>query len=161
MMMKELAKTSLAALLVVLALPLITGRAQERSKELCRLPPSTKVDAFDNLSRRAQMVRLERIIPVMEAHSDSHAFIVTYAGRHSSLAEAQRRADLAKRQLLEKHEWIRSSVMNSRVNTLVCGYREVASTELWVTPVGAAPPVCAPTVTGSQTAPKRAARRPR
>lgn len=160
-MTKELSKTSLAALLVVLGLHLITGRAQERNKELCGLPQSIKVDTFDSLSRQAQMGRLERIIPVMKVNADSHAFIITYAGRHSSLAEAQRRADLAKRQLLEKHEWIGSSVMNSHVNTLVCGYRELASTELWVTPVGAAPPVCASTVTVPQTAPKRPARRPR
>lgn len=144
MIMNELVKPVVAAL-VVLLLPLFVGRAQDRGKEQCPLPQSIKVDTYESLPLTAQTARLEKLIPVMEAHEDSHGFIVTYAGSRAPLASAQRAADQAKRQLLSKHEWIRSSGVNARVNTLVCGYRENAAVELWVTPVGAAPPVCAPT----------------
>jgi hypothetical protein len=159
MNMKDLAKPSVAAL-ILLWLPVLIGRAQERGKELCPLPQSIRVDVYDSLPPKAQTARLEKLIPVMEAQKDSHGFIVAYAGSLSSLAAAQRAADQAKRQLLSKHEWIGGSGVNSRVNTLVCGYRVKATMELWVTPVGAAPPVCAPTVVPEPRA-KSQPRRPR
>jgi hypothetical protein len=141
-------RTTVAALALVLTLSLVTGRAQSRH-EACPLPPSIKLDAYEDSAVETQLTRLEKIIPVMESQKNSHGFIVTYAGQHATLAQAQKRADLAKRLLLNKHEWInQSDGLNSRLNTLVCGYRDRPATELWVTPVGAAAPVCSPTVPG-------------
>lgn len=146
------------AIITVLALSCLTGFAQNPSPGQCALPPSIKVHSFQAVSLES----LERIIPVMEAHLNSHGFIVSYAGRRSSLAEAQRRADLAKRTLLAKREWINGSDgLNSRLNTLVCGFREAAEFELWVTPVAAAPPVCTPTIEPPTRRPKQPARRTR
>jgi hypothetical protein len=137
MMLMNLIKT----VVLVIALICVTVEAQDRNDAQCALPQSIKVLTFETPTLQS----LERIIPVMETNKDSHGFIITYAGGRSSLAEAQKRADLAKRELLENHQWInQSDVLNARLNTLVCGYRETPAMELWVTPVGAAPPVCAP-----------------
>lgn len=145
-------------LAVLMALSFLPGQAQNPSDARCALPPSIKVHSFESVS----LENLMRIIPVMEAHRNSHGFIVTYAGRSSSLAAAQKTADVAKRQILAKQEWInQSDVLNARLNTLVCGYRETPATELWVTPVGAAPPGCAPTIAVPETRPKRPPRRRR
>lgn len=145
--------TRTAEILLLAALLFVSANSQNRNEQsTCDLPQSIKVHMFEI----ASLENLLRIIPVMEAHKNSHGFIVTYAGRFSSLAEAQRRADIAKRQLLEKRQWInQSDVLNARLNTLVCGYREAPATELWVTPVGAAPPVCAPTKAVRERRPKR------
>ena len=143
---------------LVCALCCLSAAAQNRNDSQCGLPQSIKVHTFESVS----LENLMRIIPVMEAHKNSHGFIVTYAGRSSSLAAAQKRADVAKRQILGKQEWInQSDVLNARLNTLVCGYREAPETELWVTPAGAAPPVCAPTIAVPERQPKRPARRRR
>lgn len=143
---------------LVLALCCLTAAAQNRNDSQCGLPQSIKVHSFEIIS----LENLKRILPVMEAHKNSHGFIVTYAGRSSSLAAAQKRADAAKRQLLEKHEWInQSDVLNARLNTLVCGYREAPETELWVTPAGSAPPVCAATMAVPEKRPTRPPRRRR
>ena len=140
MMLMNLIKTGA----LVIALICVTVEAQDRNDAQCALPQSIKVLTFETSSLQS----LERIIPVIEVHKNSHGFIVAYAGRRSSLAEAQKRADLAKLELLEKHQWInQSDVLNAHLNTLVCGYRETPAMELWVTPVGAAPPVCAPDTT--------------
>ena len=148
----------IVALSVIVALCPLAGRMQNRNGAQCTLPQSIKVHAFERVS----LENLERILPVMEAHKNSHGFIVTYAGRSASLAEAQKRADVAKRRLLEKHQWInQSDVVNARLNTLVCGYREAPATELWVTPVGGAPPVCAPTIAVLKAPAKRVRRRRR
>ena len=148
-----------AQMLFLAALLFVTANSQNRNEQgTCDLPQSIKVHTFESVS----LENLMRIIPVMEAHKNSHGFIITYAGPSSSLAEAQKRADVAKRQLLEKRQWIsQSGVLNSRLNTLVCGYREVPTIELWVTPVGAAPPLCSPTMAVPQTRTKRPPRRRR
>lgn len=157
MVMKS-ARMAVSGSVLVVALSVLPGLAQDRREAQCALPPSIKVHAFESISLES----LERILPVMEAHKNSHGFIVTYAGRSSSLAEAQKRADVAKRQILEKHQWInQSDVLNARLNTLVCGYREAPTTELWVTPAGAAPPVCSPTIAVPETRTKRPPRRRR
>ena len=141
-----------------LALGCLNAEAQNPSDTQCGLAQAIKVHSFESVS----LENLMRIIPVMEAHRNSHGFIITYAGRSSSLAAAQKSADVAKRQILAKQEWInQSDVLNARLNTLVCGYRETPATELWVTPVGAAPPVCAATIAVPETRPKRPPRRRR
>ena len=143
---------------LALALCCLTAEAQNRNDSQCGLPQSIKVHTFESVS----LENLMRMIPVMEAHKNSHGFIVMYAAPSSSLAAAQKRADAAKRQLLEKQQWInQSDVLNARLNTLVCGYREAPTTEVWVTPAGAAPPVCAPTIAVPETRPKRPLRRRR
>ena len=149
-------RTAVSVALLVFALSLLPGQAQNRTEQQCARPQSIKVHSFESVS----LENLVRIIPVMEAHKNSHGFIVTYAGRSSSLAEAQKRADVAKRQLLEKQQWInRSDVLNARLNTLVCGHREAPAAELWVTPVGAAPPICSPTIVVPRAEAKRPSRR--
>lgn len=156
MMLMKLART----VLLVFTCFCFATPAQNRTDVQCGLPQSIKVDEFESLSLESDIAKLEQIIPVMEANKNSHGFIVTYGSRRSSLAEAQRRADRAKQKLLDKHAWInRSDVLNSRLNTLVCGYRRTPAMELWVTPVGAAPPVCASTVVAPETRPRARPRR--
>src|SRR5688572_24252624 len=111
MMIMKVTRKAVSVGMLVFMLSLFPGQAQNRSAQQCALPASIKVDTFESVS----LEKLVRIIPVMEAHKNSHGFIITYAGRSSSLAEAQKRADVAKRQLLEKHQWInQSDVLNAR-----------------------------------------------
>lgn len=162
MRLMKFARTVFAVWGVTLWLCFQTGEAQQPNNRTCDAAPAIKVATFESLSPESDKAKLLQIIPVMEAHAHSHGFIVTYAGRGSTLAEAQRRADRAKRQVLEKQEWInQSDGLNSRLNTHVCGFRETPAIELWVTPVGAAPPICAPTVIAPETPPKRVPRRRR
>ena len=153
--MKFLKRTRTFALFV-LAVGCWTGQAQDQNNRACDTSPAIKVADFEGPALESDWTKLQQIIPVMESHPHSHGFIVMYAGRSSTLAEAQRRADQAKRKVLDNREWInQSDVLNSRLNTLVCGFRETAAMELWVTPVGAAPPVCGPTVAKPETPAKR------
>ncbi|HVQ40241.1 MAG TPA: hypothetical protein VMS31_22055 [Pyrinomonadaceae bacterium] len=94
----------------------------------------------------------------LAAEKDAHAFIVTYGGRSSPKAEAPQRADRAKRYLVDKHTFYGDAEgTNAHINTLTCGYREAAWTEIWITPVVAAPPRCLPTI----SAPPLESRAPR
>ena len=103
---------------------------------------SRKVDGYGAVSAAEELSRLEKLRPLLEAeHDDVKAFIIAYAGRNDRPGEALARADRARRALYDK-----SYFYDGRLNTLDCGRRETPSVELWVTPVGAAPPPCTPTL---------------
>jgi len=131
--------------------------AQETRPPDCRLPASSrKVGEYGDVPAAEELSRLERLRPALEAehHDDVKAFIVAYAGRNSRPGEALARADRAKRALTDK-----SSFYAGRLNTLDCGRRETPAIELWITPVGASPPPCSPTL--EPAAPFREAPGPR
>jgi len=138
----------LLLLLMVLATPsLAFSQLPRRDIASCGLPPSRKVDEYGPITREEEKARLEKLLKALASEKDGHSFIVTYGGRLSSWNEAQDRADWAKRYLVEKHMFFAGAEgTNSHINTLTCGYREFPSTEFWITPVGAAPPRCSPTI---------------
>ena len=109
----------------------------------CGLPvQSRKVDEYGVLPAEVEKSRLEKFAAALDAETkDTKGFIIAYAGRSGRPGEALKRADSAKEILIDK-----STFINDRLNTLDCGRREAPSTELWLTPVGASPPICSPTL---------------
>lgn len=148
--MKLLCKSPPKLAVLVLTLCSVTSHAQQASESAnCGLPPSQKVDEYLTLEPAAERERLEKFLMALGLQKNSHGFIVTYAGRDSTLPQAQARADWAKRYLVERHTFFAGAEgTNSHLNALTCGFREADSTELWITPEGAAPPRCASTISG-------------
>jgi hypothetical protein len=106
---------------------------------LCGLPPSRKVDEYGNINLSDEKMRLEKFGILLDSDENLQGVIVAYGGSVGRVGEAIERADRAKGYLVNKQVFY-----NSRINTVDCGYLEVPVTELWITPVGAAPPVCTP-----------------
>lgn len=145
---RPLREALVSSILLLIATSFVFPQAQQTGDSAnCGLRPSQKVDEYGTIGREEEKDRLEKLLLALAAEKDSHAFIVTYGGRFSTKEEAQGRADWAKRYLVDKHVFFGvAEGTNSHINTLTCGYREVPFTEFWITPVGAAPPRCAPTI---------------
>ena len=119
-----------------------------RGRPACDLPPSRRLDEYGAFGGADERARLDKFAAVLKGEQeDVKGFIVAYSGRGARAGDALRRADAAKRHLTDADNFI-----NTRLNTIDCGRRESASVELWLTPVGAAPPVCAPTAGPAATA---------
>jgi hypothetical protein len=144
-----------AVLVVLFAHGVFSGCGQAQDLGTCVLPPSRKIDEYGATAASDEHPRLEKLLTALAAEKNSHAFIVTYADRHSTAVAAQRRADAAKSYLVEKFAFFGSEGTNSHINTIVCGYREAPATELWITPVGSAPPRCTPSVSAPQPLKRR------
>lgn len=117
--------------------------AQEGRARDCGLPvQSRKVDEYGDLSAEDEKSRLLKLAAALDAEpEDAKAFIIGYAGRVARAGGGMARADAAKTTLVDK-----SVFYNTRINTLDCGRRESPATELWITPAGASPPPCSPTL---------------
>lgn len=126
--------------------------AQDRSG--CGLPPSRKIDEYVSLGPDAEKTRLDKFAAAVEDEpEDTKGFIIAYAVRGGRSGQA--RADRAKEYLVEKQV-----MLNTRLNTLDCGHREAETIELWITPVGAAPPSCTPSVKSVDAHPGNVGGRP-
>lgn len=134
--------------------------ARELPAQNCDLlTPSRKFDEYGELSAEGETARLEKLAAALKAEpEDTKAFIIGYAGRGGRAGEGLTRADRAKEVLTEK-----SVFYNTRLNTLDCGRREAPATEIWITPAGASPPRCSPTLDPTPAPAKGGAvqRRPR
>lgn len=132
------------------------GAQAGRAPDCSLLTPSRKFDEYGVVSDAEEKSRLERLAAALDAEDeDTKVFVFGYAGRSGRAGEGLTRADRAKQALVEK-----STFYNTRLNTLDCGRRETASTELWLTPAGASPPRCSPTLDPTPAPSKGAARRP-
>jgi hypothetical protein len=108
------------------------------------------------VSDAGEKSHLGRFTAALKAEdAESNAFIIGYAGRSGRAGEGLARADRAKQILTDE-----SVFYNIRFNTLDCGRRETPATELWITPVGASPPRCSPTIEPTPATAKGAGRRP-
>ena len=137
--------------------------AQEGREQDCGLPAqSRKFDEYGELSEGEEKARLGKLAASFRAEpDDTKAFIIGYAGRGGAAGDGLKRADRARRIITEGS--FDSFLLNPRVNTLDCGRREAPATEIWVTPAGAAPPRCSPTLDPAPAPSKGGAapRRPR
>ncbi|HYX41636.1 MAG TPA: hypothetical protein VE821_08065, partial [Pyrinomonadaceae bacterium] len=68
-------------------------------------------------------------------------YILAYGGRHSYVGEAQHRLERAKNYLIN-----RCRVPAIQIVTIDGGYKEEATTTLWIIPAGLTPPAAMPTV---------------
>lgn len=137
-----------AAVLLLPPLAAAVRSAQDGKAKDCELlPQSRKFDEYGDLSADEEKQRLEKLAAALAAEDEekgTKAFIIGYAGRDSRAGDGLARADRARKTLTEGS--FQMSFYNTRVNTLDCGRREAPATEIWMTPAGAAPPRCAPTL---------------
>ena len=140
------------------------GATEESARDCALLTPSRKFDEYGVVPEADEKSRLERLAAALKAEDkETNAFIIGYAGRSGRAGEGLARADKAKEILTDA-----SVFYNTRLNALDCGRRETPSTELWITPVGASPPRCSPTLDpapapargGAQDRPRRRSGRP-
>lgn len=137
-------------------LPLSAPTQKSTNPLNCGLTPSRKVDEFGNLNAGDEMGRLDKFASILKGeHEDTRGFIIGYGGRRGKISEAQKRADRAKEYLVNKDPY----AYNSKINTVDCGYRVEPATELWITPMGAAPPPCLGTISPSEARIKGAGKR--
>jgi hypothetical protein len=123
-------------------------------------PPPTpfQFDTYGNIARNDVKARLDNFANALQENPGAQGYIIAYGGRRGVAGEAQRRADFARDYLVNTR-----GVDAGRLVTIDGGFREEATTELWVVPSGATPPTASPTVDASevQTVRPRTTRRRR
>lgn len=120
-------------------------------------PTPTRFDEFGNIANDDAKARLDLYAVELSNNPQNQATIVTYGGRRGVRGEAERRSTFARDYLVNQR-----GVDAARITTVDGGFREEASTELYIVPAGADQPVASPNVDASevqQTAPRRAPRR--
>lgn len=134
--------------------------AQEGRAQDCGLPThSRKFDEYGALTAEEEKARLDKLAAALDAEpDDTKAFIIGYAGRGGRAGEGLARADRARKVITDKSQT--TFLYNTRLNTLDCGRREAPATEIWLTPAGASPPRCAPTLDPAPAPAGGASRRP-
>jgi hypothetical protein len=111
------------------------------------LPPvaPTQFDTYGNIPRNDVKARLDNFANELQNQPGSQGYIIGYGGRKGATGEAQRRADFAKDYLVNTR-----GIDAGRLVTIDGGFKEEATTELWIVPAGATPPTATPTVDASQ-----------
>jgi hypothetical protein len=120
-----------------------------------------KVDEFGKIPNDDEKARFDNYAIELQSDPQATATIVTYGGRVGRAGEAQARADRARNYLVNERQ-----IDASRITTVDGGFREEASTELYIVPAGAQQPTASPNVDASEVrstparrAPRRRARR--
>ena len=129
-----------------------------RQAQLMSLQPETatvlKLDEYGAITFGDEKARLDTLANDLQQIPSAQAYIIAYGGRTSRPNEAQTRAGRAKDYLVN----IRG-VDPGRIVTVDGGFREESTVEIWIVPVGAAPPMASPTVDPDEVKPKRQPRR--
>lgn len=125
------------------------------------LPPvqeATRFDEFGNIANDDAKARLDNYAVELQNNPNAAATIITYGGRRGRANEAQRRFEFARDYLVNQR-----GIDASRIQTVDGGFREEASTELYIVPTGANQPTPSNTIDASevQTTPERRAPRRR
>jgi hypothetical protein len=107
--------------------------------------PARLFDTYGNIPRNDVKARLDNFANELQAQPGSQGYIIGYGGRKGVAGEAQRRADFAKDYLVNTR-----GIDAGRLVTLDGGFKEEATTELWIVPAGATPPTASPTVDASE-----------
>jgi hypothetical protein len=113
-----------------------------------RRPKPRKVDEYDNLPSKEENIRLDKYVIELQTEPRAQGYIIAYGGRTSRAGEAQKAADKARNYIVKKN-----GIEASRVVTVVTGYREQLTVELWIVPPGAPPPKPTPTVDRNEVKP--------
>ncbi|MDT7542250.1 MAG: hypothetical protein QOE33_2154, partial [Acidobacteriota bacterium] len=108
-------------------------------------PTPTQFDTYGNIPRNDVKARLDNFANELQAQPGSQGYIIGYGGRKGVTGEAQRRADFAKDYLVNTR-----GIDAGRLVTIDGGFKEEATTELWIVPAGATPPTATPTVDAAQ-----------
>jgi PKD domain len=109
-------------------------------------PPSCqKFDEYGNIARNDVKARLDNFAIALQNDPGAQGYIIAYGGRRGPAGEAQRRADFARDYLVNTR-----GIDAGRLVTIDGGFREEATTELYLCPAGATPPTASPTVDPSE-----------
>lgn len=120
------------------------------------VPPSRKFDEYGAIPRNDVKARLDNFANELQANPGSQGYIIAYGGRVGPAGDAQRRADFARDYLVNNRQ-----IEAGRLVTLDGGFKEEATTELWIVPTGATPPTASPSVDPSEVRTSRPASRRR
>lgn len=117
-----------------------------------------EVDEYGNINPDAAKARLDNYAIELQNDTAARAVIIGYGGRVGRAGEAQTRADFARDYLVNQR-----GIDVGRISTVDGGFREEATTELYIVPTGATEPTASPNVDASevQTTPARRTRAPR
>ncbi len=117
-----------------------------------------KIDEYGAIRNDDAKARLDPYAVELQNDPTARGVIITYGGRRGVAGEAQNRADFARNYLTTER-----SIDASRITTVDGGFREEATTELYIVPTGATEPTASPNVDASevQTTPARRSRAPR
>ena len=127
--------------------------------EIPPTPPSpTQFDTYGRIARNDEKARLDNFAIQLQNDPGAQGYIIAYGGRRGAAGEAQTRGDFAKNYLVNSR-----GIDPTRLVTVDGGFREEATTELWLVPSGATPPTASPNVDASEVQttrpPRRAPRR--
>ena len=103
-----------------------------------------KFDYYGQISMGDEKARLDNLLMVLQQNPDLVGHIVVYAGRRSRAGLAKERAMRARNFLIENRE-----IEPERLLRVDGGFREQLTTELYLLPRGASPPL-SPTVDPSE-----------
>jgi hypothetical protein len=121
-------------------------------------PTPQQFDTYGRIARNDEKARLDNFAVALQNDPGASGYIIAYGGRRGPAGEAQTRADFAKNYLVNSR-----GIDAGRLATLDGGFREEATTELWLVPSGASPPTASPNVDASEVQitrpPRRAPRR--
>ena len=101
----------------------------------------TRVDEYGPIRRNDEKARLDNFAIALQNAPGAQGYIIAYGGRRGREGEAQARANFARDYLVTTR-----GIDASRIVTVDGGFREEASTELWLVPQGATPPTASPTL---------------
>jgi hypothetical protein len=121
-------------------------------------PQPQQFDTYGRIARNDEKARLDNFAIQLQNDPGAQGYIIAYGGRRGPAGEAQTRADFAKNYLVNSR-----GIDPGRIVTVDGGFREEATTELWLVPGGATPPTATPNVDASEVqttrSPRRAPRR--
>jgi hypothetical protein len=123
------------------------------------VPTPFQFDTYGNIARNDVKARLDNFANALQEQPGAQGYIIAYGGRRGVAGEAQRRADFARDYLVNTR-----GIEAGRLVTIDGGFREEATTELWIVPTGAQPPTASPNVDPSEvqtTRPRPTTRRRR
>ena len=111
-----------------------------RNPIICRLP-AVKFDEWGKLRLSDEKARLDNFAIQLTNQDGLEGYIIVYAGRKATVAEAQLHANRARDYVINVRK-----VDPQRVNAIDGGYHEEFTVQLWVLPAGATPPPVMPTL---------------
>jgi hypothetical protein len=114
-----------------------------------------KFDEYGKVSFEDEQARLDNFAADLQNDPMATGYIITYGGRQSQPDEAQERANTAVNYLTKTRK-----ISSERTSGVVGGYREEPTTELWIVPAGANPPMANPTVDPSEVKPAKVTQKP-
>ncbi|MFN0278950.1 MAG: hypothetical protein ACKVRN_10140 [Pyrinomonadaceae bacterium] len=138
-------KRSFGTAILLAAVVILFGAGQAAAQDNAR-----KFDEYGAIKFVDARARLDNYAIELQNDPVSQAYVITYGGRTSFSTAAQRAADKAKNYLVKTRGFD-----PSRIVTVDGGYREEPTTELWIVPSGANPPMASPTVDPSEVKPPK------